>query len=279
MRGHDNAVALCRTRGQPAGSAAPCRAPCPDAQLSARHPARPTSRRAARRLPPWRCRWRGSSGKAARSRVKHPRLQVAGLGGGDIAGIEIDRVAAVAGKRAGECVRVGPGPPQRVARGRLRHQKRQPGRNDLRRMPVVFRISAADSDDAGGGLLGGERCADFLKPCGAVSSAPTTPAAARSGFRPARGRLSPQTTAAPAALAACVASTKAVPTLGWPANGISGADREDANLRVMRGVLRRQHEGRLGIIELGRNGLHLRGRQSAGIRASPPADCRRRRGR
>jgi hypothetical protein len=40
---------------------------------------------------------------------------------------------------------------------------------------------------------------------------------------------------------------------------------KDANLCVVRRVLRRQHEGGLGIIELGRNRLHLGGRQPAGI--------------
>ena len=41
--------------------------------------------------------------------------------------------------------------------------------------------------------------------------------------------------------------------------------REDANLRVVGGIGRRQHEGRLRIIELGGDRLHLFGRQPAGI--------------
>ena len=45
------------------------------------------------------------------------------------------------------------------------------------------------------------------------------------------------------------ASAKAVPTLGWPANGIS-ARGVDAHLRGVGRVFRRQHEGRLGEIEL-----------------------------
>jgi len=40
---------------------------------------------------------------------------------------------------------------------------------------------------------------------------------------------------------------------------------EDAHLRIVRGIARRQHEGRLRIVELGGNRLHLRGRQPAGI--------------
>src|ERR1700737_90311 len=60
----------------------------------------------------------GIFGKAARSRMKHPRLQVACLlGRRYIASVEIDRVAAVARKRAGERGSIRPGPPQRVARG------------------------------------------------------------------------------------------------------------------------------------------------------------------
>jgi hypothetical protein len=56
--------------------------------------------------------------------------------------------------------------------------------------------------------------------CGAVSSAPIT--------RPSAERISTGTKPAfssnlsrAGAFAACIASTKAVPTLGWPANGIS----------------------------------------------------------
>ena len=40
---------------------------------------------------------------------------------------------------------------------------------------------------------------------------------------------------------------------------------EDAHLRVIGGVARRQHEGGLGIVELAGYGLHLRGRQPAGV--------------
>ncbi len=40
-----------------------------------------------------------------------------------------------------------------------------------------------------------------------------------------------------------------------------GARREDANFRRVRRILRRQYEGGLGQIELGRYGLHLRVRQ------------------
>ena len=40
---------------------------------------------------------------------------------------------------------------------------------------------------------------------------------------------------------------------------------EDANLRVVGAIGRRQHEGRLGIVELGGDRLHLRRRQPAGI--------------
>src|SRR5713226_4283860 len=40
---------------------------------------------------------------------------------------------------------------------------------------------------------------------------------------------------------------------------------ENPNLRVVRRILRRQHKGRLGIIEFGRDRLHLRGREPAGV--------------
>src|ERR1700737_1041989 len=41
--------------------------------------------------------------------------------------------------------------------------------------------------------------------------------------------------------------------------------RENANLRVVGRIARRQHEGCLRIIELGGDSLHLRGRETAGI--------------
>ncbi len=44
-----------------------------------------------------------------------------------------------------------------------------------------------------------------------------------------------------------------------------GAHGENAHLGVMRGLARRQHEGGLGIIELGGDRLHLRGRKPAGV--------------
>jgi hypothetical protein len=40
---------------------------------------------------------------------------------------------------------------------------------------------------------------------------------------------------------------------------------KNANLCVMRPNARRQHEGSFGIIELGGDGLHLRGREPAGV--------------
>ena len=57
-------------------------------------------------------------GKAARSRKKHPRLQVAGpLGRRHVAGVDVDADRAVAGQHAGKGRRLGLCPPQRVARG------------------------------------------------------------------------------------------------------------------------------------------------------------------
>ncbi len=44
-----------------------------------------------------------------------------------------------------------------------------------------------------------------------------------------------------------------------------GAGREDAHLRGMRGVLRRQHESGFGEVELGGDRLHLPRRQAQGI--------------
>ena len=58
---------------------------------------------------------------------------------------------------------------------------------------------------------------------------------------------------------------KGGPDIGMARERDFGANRENANLRIMRGIARRQHERRLRIIELGRNRLHLRGRQPAGI--------------
>ncbi len=43
------------------------------------------------------------------------------------------------------------------------------------------------------------------------------------------------------------------------------ANGENSNLRVVRSLAWRQHEGCLNIIELGCDGLHLRGRKSGGV--------------
>ena len=99
----------------------------------------------------------GILGKAARSRMKHPRLQVARLlGGGHVARVEVDRIAAVAGKDLRERIRVRPRPPQRLAAAKLHGQKRQPDRDDLRRMPVDADIGGRQRQ-AGRGLRGAER--------------------------------------------------------------------------------------------------------------------------
>ena len=58
----------------------------------------------------------GILGQAGRSRVKHPRLQIARLLVlRNVARVEIDRIAAFVGEHAGECNGLGPRPPQRLA--------------------------------------------------------------------------------------------------------------------------------------------------------------------
>ena len=57
---------------------------------------------------------------------------------------------------------------------------------------------------------------------------------------------------------------------GGPDIGMAGERKllvhgENAHLCVMRGIARRQHESRLGIIELRSNGLHLRRRKPSGV--------------
>ena len=65
----------------------------------------------------------GSSDRPLDAGVKHPRLQVARLfAGRHIARIEVDRVAAVAREGSCERRRIGPGPPQRLARGNFRQR-------------------------------------------------------------------------------------------------------------------------------------------------------------
>ena len=73
------------------------------------------------------------------------------------------------------------------------------------------------------------------------------------------------------------ASDRAAMALAFPRQNEGGADigvsgkrhlgarREDADLRGMRGILRRQHEGGLGEVELGGDRLHLPGRQPIGV--------------
>ena len=114
--------------------------------------------------------------------------------------------------------------------------------------------------------------------CGGVKRAPTSepPSLIRSSRT---SRPSPRTRAArrPARpwLLPARARTKAVPTLGCPANGISARGVKIRTCAVCAAILRRQHESRLGEIELAGDGLHLRGRQAAAVEARRRADCRR----
>ena len=47
--------------------------------------------------------------------------------------------------------------------------------------------------------------------------------------------------------------------------GQFGLGREDADFRGVAGIFRRQHEGRLGIVEFGRDGLHAFAREPLGV--------------
>ena len=82
----------------------------------------------------------GVFGQAARARMKHPRLQVAGLGRRHLARVEIDRVGADARQGFGERGGIGLCPPQRIARGDFHRQERQSDRDDLRWMPAGYDI-------------------------------------------------------------------------------------------------------------------------------------------
>ena len=53
--------------------------------------------------------------------------------------------------------------------------------------------------------------------------------------------------------------------IGMAGEGQLGLGREDADLGGVRRVLRRQHEGRLGEVELGGDRLHLLGREAFGV--------------
>ena len=55
------------------------------------------------------------------------------------------------------------------------------------------------------------------------------------------------------------------PDIGMAGEGQLGLGREDADMGGVRRVLRRQHEGRLGEVELGGDGLHLLRRQALGV--------------
>src|SRR5713101_8941542 len=82
---------------------------------------------------------------------------------------------------------------------------------------VLISAAASEIQAAACSALNG---VSFFRACGAVSSAPTTPPSSvriSTGTRPA---FSSNFSRA-GAFGACVASTKAVPTLGWPAKGIS----------------------------------------------------------
>ena len=264
MGGDDGAVLLC-ARASAAGSAVPCRRPARCA-VSIRHRARRSRSASSAAAATVALPVAGSSIRPLDPGKEHPRLQVAGLSRPPAhracrnRSQRRRRTATIRGKRR----RVGPAP---AAAPRARPAP-PPGTAAPTETICGACRSVADiggrQREAGGGLLGAE-----------LASAAAA-AAARSvrRRRPCRRRCRISTGTRPAfssnssragGFAACVASTKAVPTLGWPANGISLVDGEDAHLRVMGGIARRQHEGRLGIVELGRDRLHLRGREPAGI--------------
>ena len=54
------------------------------------------------------------------------------------------------------------------------------------------------------------------------------------------------------------ARTQAVPTLGWPANGISAVRWKIADAGIVGRIVGGQHEGGLAVVHLRRQGLHLR---------------------
>ena len=154
-------------------------------------------------------------------------------------------------------------PPQRVACGQLRHQKRQADRDDPRRMPIGPDIGRGQRN-TGRGLLGAEfrRFAERLR----------------------RGQLRADGLAALAqdldrheagAFLELAAASGALPP-AWPARrrcrhwddprtGISLVTVKIRTCASWAAIARRQHEGGLDVIELDGDGLHLRGREPAGI--------------
>ncbi len=187
MRGYHRAAFLA-ARASAAGSAGPCRRPARCAVSIRRRavPARSASSAAAATvaLPV-----AGSSIRPLDPGKEHPRLQVAWLLPRAARRAYRDRRATAPshGNVTSESPPMsGLGPPQRVARGQLHHQERQPHRNDLRRMPVGPDIGCRQRS-AGCGLLGAELASACSRGCGAVSSAPTAlPSACRisTGTRP-----------------------------------------------------------------------------------------------
>ena len=275
MRGDDRAVCLQTRVSSRLGR--PMSTPCPIRSFNSpsRSPARSASSAAAATvaLPV-----AGSSDRPLDRRMEHPRLQVAGFGGRHIARIEIDRIAAVAWKRLGECggVRLSPAAARR-ARPASTTRNGSPTeticggcRSTSTSVDGSDRQAAACSALTGVSLLQRLRRGEF----GARRALPSS-VRISTGTRPG----------------ASSNSSRAGGFGGLRRQHEGGADigmarerdlrftREDANLRVVRGIARRQHEGRLGIIELGARSPASARSTARRHRAPPPADCRRRRGR
>ena len=261
MHGNDRAACLAHTRQQQARPSHVDALPDPQFQFAV---ARAVEIGEQRRGGRGRAAGGGIFGQTACARMEHPRLQIAGLfAGRHVARIEIDRIRTVARKCAGErrgiralpaaAPRARQAPPSGTA---IRRRRSAADAGRFSRRPPTARDSRPPAPRS--------ICVSRFSGCGAVSSAPTT--------RPCSIRISTGTSPAfssnfsrAGGFAACVASTKAVPTLGWPANGISERTVKMRTCASLPHQLRRQHKGGLGIIELGGDGLHLRGRQPSGI--------------
>ncbi len=108
-----------------------------------------------------------------------------------IARVEIDGVTAVARKSLAECRGIGLRPPQRLARGKLHHQKRQSDRDDVRRMAIGLHVSRRQRET--GRRLLRAATASSASAVAAPSVRHRRPRFVRSGFRPAPDPPVPRT--------------------------------------------------------------------------------------
>ena len=198
-------------------------------------------------------------------RREHPRADVDPVGA--VADIKMNAGRAVDRKARGEDVGTRPRRRQRLPRLQLGEDERRAAGGDARRMTprldVIDRERARRGDDVGGDI-GPAR--QFLRRGEAGADDHATLLQHLDRHQP-RLFLEQQRIADRVAIGAAISGDdKRGADIRMTGERHLGLRGEDAHLGGVRGVLRRQHKGRLRQVELVGDGLHLGRRQPLGLR-------------